>query len=270
MFRRSIITTRSCARCPWKTSPHIKISARSLWQTASYAHLSENLSSFLADTLLPTTDLVLPSAEKKKNVKFFFNPELCDITEDLVLSEPYMSVPYNERNRNIITAGNEEFVDHFLYNDSALHAEVAKLRDSFMNNAQALIHGDLHSGSVFANENGIKVIDPEFAFYGPMGYDIGNVIGNFFFSLASKIFTMPEETDAINALYRIIAETYDMTREKLLAKYDELVSFPALQGRGLQKALHRQRHGRLSRLCWHRDYPSCGRRFEGHGGHIRH
>lgn len=39
-----------------------------------YAHLSENLSSFLADTLLPTTDLVLPSAEKKKNVKFFFNP----------------------------------------------------------------------------------------------------------------------------------------------------------------------------------------------------
>lgn len=200
-----------------------------------YAHLSENLSSFLADTLLPTTDLVLPSAEKKKNVKFFFNPELCDITEDLVLSEPYMSVPYNERNRNIITAGNEEFVDHFLYNDAALHAEVAKLRDSFMNNAQALIHGDLHSGSVFANENGIKVIDPEFAFYGPMGYDIGNVIGNFFFSLASKIFTMPEETDAINALYRIIAETYDMTREKLLAKYDELVSFPLYKAEGFKK-----------------------------------
>ena len=173
-----------------------------------YAHLSENLSSFLADTLLPTTDLVLPSAEKKKNVKFFFNPELCDITEDLVLSEPYMSVPYNERNRNIITAGNEEFVDHFLYNDAALHAEVAKLRDSFMNNAQALIHGDLHSGSVF---------------------------GNFFFSLASKIFTMPEETDAINALYRIIAETYDMTREKLLAKYDELVSFPLYKAEGFKK-----------------------------------
>ena len=132
-----------------------------------------------------------------------------------------MSVPYNERNRNIITAGNEEFVDHFLYNDAALHAEVAKLRDSFMNNAQALIHGDLHSGSVFANENGIKVIDPEFAFYGPMGYDIGNVIGNFFFSLASKIFTMPE--------------AYDMTREKLLAKYDELVSFPLYKAEGFKK-----------------------------------
>jgi len=191
-----------------------------------YAHLSENLSSFMVDTLLPTTDLVLGSAEKKKYVKFFVNPELCDITEDLVLSEPYMSVPYNERNKNIITAGNEAFVEEFLYNDEDLHAEVAMLRDLFMNNAQSLIHGDLHSGSVFANEDGIKVIDPEFAFYGPMGYDIGNVIGNFFFSLANKVFTMPEETEAIDALCTIIAETFDMTREKMSAKYDELVSFP--------------------------------------------
>lgn len=190
-----------------------------------YSHLSETLSTFLANTLLPTTDLVLPSAEKKKRVKFFINPELCDITEDLVLSEPYMSTPYNERNKNIIFPGNEEFVETFLYNDDELHAEIAELRDRFMNDAQALIHGDLHSGSIFANENGIKVIDPEFAYYGPMGYDIGNVIGNLFFSWANKVYTMPYETEAINALEKTIAETFDKTSEKLLAKYDELVTF---------------------------------------------
>lgn len=49
-----------------------------------------------------------------------------------------------------------------------------------MNHAQALVHGDLHSGSIFVNEEGLKVIDPEFAYYGPIGYDIGNVIGNMF------------------------------------------------------------------------------------------
>jgi 5-methylthioribose kinase len=43
-----------------------------------------------------------------------------------------------------------------------------------MNNAQALIHGDLHTGSILIKEDSMKVIDPEFAFYGPMGYDIGN------------------------------------------------------------------------------------------------
>ena len=190
-----------------------------------YSHLSENLSTFLADVLLPTTDLVMDPQKKKQQVKFFINTELCEITEDLVLTEPYYDPYWNERNKNIITPGNEAFVKEFLYEDTALQDEVAKLRVGFMNNAQSLIHGDLHSGSIFANENGIKIIDPEFAFYGPMGYDIGNVIGNLFFSWANKFYTMPEEKDAIAALEKTIKELYDMTEEKLAKKYDEAVSF---------------------------------------------
>lgn len=199
-----------------------------------YPHISENISSFMTDTLLPTTDLVLDAEEKKKRVKFYTNPELCKITEDLVLTEPY----YNYKNRNIITPGNESFVREHLYEDEALHAEVARLRLNFMNNAQALMHGDLHSGSIFANADGLKVLDPEFAFYGPMGYDIGNVIGNLFFSWANKAFTRPDDPaaqQAIEALARLIAETYDLTREKLEKKYDELVAFPLYRTAAFQK-----------------------------------
>ena len=186
-----------------------------------YSHLAENLSTFMADTLLPTTDLVLDRAEKKKRVKFFTNPELCEITEDLVLTEPY----YDFKHRNIITKGNEAFVEKYLYSDNQLKAEVAILRERFMNCSQALIHGDLHSGSIFANLNGIKVLDPEFAFYGPMGYDIGNVIGNLFFSWANKAFTMPLEQAAIDALSKTISDVFDKTFEKISQKYDELVTF---------------------------------------------
>lgn len=199
---------------------------KELMENRIYPHLSENISNFLADSLLPTTDLVMDRQEKKKAVRLYINPELCDITEDLVLTEPYYDGPYVERNKNIITKGNEDFVLNELTNDEKLKVEVAKLRNAFMNNAQALIHGDLHSGSIFANEDGIKVIDPEFAFYGPMGYDIGNVIGNLFFSLANKIFTMPEEENAIAALEKTISEVFDMTAEKLDRKYDEIVEFP--------------------------------------------
>ena len=105
-----------------------------------------------------------------------------------------------------------------------------------MNNAQALIHGDLHSGSIFANEEGIRVLDPEFAFYGPMGYDIGNVIGNLFFSWANKAFTMPEQTDAIQALERTIRDTCDLTMEKLAAKYDQLVTFSLYRAPAFREA----------------------------------
>ena len=51
-----------------------------------------------------------------------------------------------------------------------------------MNDAQALIHGDLHTGSIFINKEHLFVFDPEFAFYGPIGYDVGNVLANMFFA----------------------------------------------------------------------------------------
>ena len=195
---------------------------RELMAGRFYPHLSEKISSFLADTLLPTTDLVLDAEEKKRRVRFYTNPELCKITEDLVLTEPY----YDYKGRNILTKGNETFVRTFLYTDEALHAEVAKLRLGFMNNAQALLHGDLHSGSIFLNETELKVLDPEFAFYGPMGYDIGNVIGNLFFAWANKAFTAPEKQAFCDALAGCIEEVFDLTREKLSRRYDELVTLP--------------------------------------------
>lgn len=48
----------------------------------------------------------------------------------------------------------------------------------FIEQAQSLIHGDLHTGSIMVTPESTQVIDSEFAFYGPMGYDIGAFLGN--------------------------------------------------------------------------------------------
>ncbi|MFQ7539865.1 MAG: phosphotransferase, partial [Clostridium sp.] len=152
----------------------------------------------------------------------FLNKELCDITEDLVLTEPYD----NYKNRNIVVEENKEFVKEFLYENDLLKADVAQLRDRFMNHAQALVHGDLHSGSIFINENGIKIIDPEFAFYGPMGYDIGNVIGNLFFAWARTQFIEPQQTEFLAWCSHTIAATIDRTMEKLSQVYEQCVECP--------------------------------------------
>ena len=107
-------------------------------------------------------------------VKSFINPELCEITEDLVLTEPYNDCNH----RNNVFPPIADFVRRELYEDDALKLAVAKLKFEFMNNAQSLIHGDLHTGSIFVKQDSTRVFDPEFAFYGPMGYDIGNVVAN--------------------------------------------------------------------------------------------
>ena len=187
-----------------------------------YPTFAEDISEFMARTLIPTTDLVVNRAEKKKRVQLFTNIELCDISEDLVFTEPY----YDYKGRNIITKGQEEYVKKALYSNEELKAEVGVLRNNFMNNAQSLIHGDLHSGSIFANKTGIKVIDPEFAFYGPMGYDIGNVIGNMFFAWANKHYTGSKNKEFIPWVEKTIEEIYDLTKVKMLRVYDERVDFP--------------------------------------------
>ena len=144
-----------------------------------FPDFANQITDFLVDTLVPTTDLIMKSEEKKKDVQKFINIEMCDISEDLVFTEPY----YDYKNRNVILEKNRDFVQKNIYDNERLHFKVAIMRNNFMNNAQALIHGDLHTGSIFINESGIKIIDPEFAFYGPMAYDIGNVIGNLYFAM---------------------------------------------------------------------------------------
>ncbi|QNM06663.1 S-methyl-5-thioribose kinase [Qiania dongpingensis] len=143
-----------------------------------YPMFGEQITNFLVNSLLDSTDVVMDHKAKKERVREFINPDLCEISENLVYGEPY--VDYNHRNN--VFPPNAEFVEREIYQDKELRLEAAKLKFEFMNHAQALIHGDLHTGSIFINQEHLFVFDPEFAFYGPMGYDVGNVIANLFFA----------------------------------------------------------------------------------------
>lgn len=136
------------------------------------------MAKFLYNTLFKTTDLVMDIKSKKETVARFVNYDMCEISERLVFTEPYM----NNQGLNSYSNENEEFIKKEFYNDPKMKYEVAKLKNLFMTKSESMIHGDLHSGSIFVNEKGLKVFDPEFAFYGPMGYDIGNIIASLMIS----------------------------------------------------------------------------------------
>ena len=125
-----------------------------------FPQLADDLTTFMVNTLLLTSDVVMNHKEKKELVKNYINPELCEITEDLVYSEPFT----NHNKRNELFPLNEGWIREHIYSDKELRMEVAKRKFSFMTNAQALLHGDLHTGSVFVRDDSTKVIDPEFAF----------------------------------------------------------------------------------------------------------
>lgn len=199
-----------------------------------YPKFADQISKFMANVYLPTTDLVMDRIEKKKNVKDFINVGPCDISEKLVLTEPY----YNYLGRNVFDEKLKPFVEQNLYNNSPLKVEVGKLRNNFMNNPQALIHGDLHSGSIFINDSDVRVFDSEFGFYGPIGYDIGNVIGNLVFPYVVQSAYLKKQNkgnkEFIAWLRKTIVDVYDLTFSKMAKKYDEIVKFPFYQERGFK------------------------------------
>ncbi len=162
------------------------IMRKGLIQGIKYPHFAEHIGLFMAKTLGETSDLVLDYRTKKEMVGQFINPELCKITEDLIFTEPYRPTE-----RNLFHKELEPQV-LALQADEALRVEVAKMKEKFMTHAQALVHGDLHTGSIMINQTETFVIDPEFAFYGPMGFDIGAVIGNLFLNYAAHEVRMPD------------------------------------------------------------------------------
>lgn len=70
------------------------LSDHEIMRTALIRHqkfplFADHITTFLVNTLLSTTDVVLDHKEKKEWVKQYINPDLCEITEDLVYTEPF-------------------------------------------------------------------------------------------------------------------------------------------------------------------------------------
>ncbi|WP_372814212.1 S-methyl-5-thioribose kinase [Paenibacillus sp.] len=160
-------------------SDHV-IMRKGLMDGNRYPLFAGHIATFLAQTLFYTSDLGMNQQQKKEQVKRFINPELCKITEDLIFDDPYTDSP----NNNVPPAIRDAV--EAVWKDQALHLEVAILRGKFLTHAQSLLHGDLHTGSIFIKADSTKVIDPEFAYYGPMGFDIGAVLANLLLNFASQ------------------------------------------------------------------------------------
>ena len=143
----------------------------------AYPGVPAQLGRYVARVAFHTSLFATDQGEIKQKVAEAINPELCKITEDLVFTEPY------------IIADNNSFVDELLPEieamraDETLRAQVGMMKYAFMTAAETLVHGDLHTGSVMVRNGDsgpeCRVIDPEFCYYGPVGFDLGALFGNY-------------------------------------------------------------------------------------------
>jgi 5-methylthioribose kinase len=155
-------------------SPHVVL-RKGLIAARTFPNVGRDLGRFLARTLVNSSDLRLGSAEKKALMSVFLaNTAMCKISEDVVFDEPYFAAPFNRH-----TTPQLDGLAAALARDTELKVAVQAMKSRFMNQPECLVHGDLHTGSVMVTDSDTRVIDAEFAFFGPMGFDIGVLIANF-------------------------------------------------------------------------------------------
>jgi 5-methylthioribose kinase len=188
-----------------------------LIQGRYFPRLAEDLSTFLAETLFYSSDFALLSADKKVMVDKSNNQDMCKITEDFVFTYPFEHHEMNDYNSAL-----PQSVIESVQKDPNVRAQVAQMKYIFMNKSEALLHGDLHTSSVMVNEQETFVIDPEFSFVGPMGFDIGAVIANLYlnyFSHAHK--TSAESVNYCQWLLQTIDDLWYKFEGKFLSLWAE-------------------------------------------------
>jgi 5-methylthioribose kinase len=163
--------------------PHV-ILRKSLMAGAALPSVGEHLGLYLARTLFRGSDFSMDTAEKKADLALFAgNVELSGITEDLFFTDPFHEHPRNRHTAGLATDAAA------IRDDRDLKLASMALKAKFCGNLQTLLHGDLHTGSIMVTETDSRVIDAEFAVYGPMGFDIGSLLGNFwlaYFALSAQ------------------------------------------------------------------------------------
>lgn len=159
--------------------------------------VAEALATYVADIGFGTSWYALGEEAFRHCAGESINSELCALTEDVIFTEPFLGADRNSYPPTIAA-----LVEQLQADPEWLRAAMVMKR-RFITKQEALIHGDLHSGSVFVRSSGaelsVKAFDSEFAFYAPIGFDLGLMWANFM-AAAARAAALQESDRAISLL----------------------------------------------------------------------
>eukprot|EP00939_MAST-03C_sp_MAST-3C-sp1_P001785 g1785.t1 len=158
-----------------------------------------HIGEYLATLFFHTSDVGATPSERAQLFKSFSpdnNAEMVALTGDVIFTTPFQRRPKDAFPNNYQKPFLDAIVES-VQNDIDLKRCIVALKHKFKTSNEALLHGDLHTGSVMATRDDTKVIDAEFACLGPIGFDIGLVFAHLFlaaFSLRARSLKLKSTT----------------------------------------------------------------------------
>jgi 5-methylthioribose kinase len=127
---------------------------------------------FLAAVALHARPWELPPSLEAQEAEETVNPIMTQLMEDVVFRFPYEDHPHNSFVAEVVPLVEE------IRGDAGFRSELETLRSRWRDSREAMIHGDLHTGSVMVAGRAARAIDAEFSTCGPIAWDLGELTGN--------------------------------------------------------------------------------------------
>lgn len=149
---------------------HLKIARFQLNKSIMFPKMAGQIADYLAKMHFYTSDYYLDTATFRKLQIRFSNSKMRSVFDDMAFG-----------NRDVDGSGkmgfelDPEYADFTrdLVFDPRVVLERYKLRELYMRKAEVLLHADFHTSNIFVDQEDLKVIDMEYAFFGPAAYDLG-------------------------------------------------------------------------------------------------
>eukprot|EP00040_Diaphanoeca_grandis_P019276 m.101737 g.101737 ORF g.101737 m.101737 type:complete len:388 (-) comp27346_c2_seq1:41-1204(-) len=139
--------------------------------------VAQNLSKFMIQLHEGSVRSSLTPEQIDTYEKTFSNTDMCGVTSEYVFTKAFRQ---DDTNRWDAALTDDIKTIH---NNTQFCMRVLELKKAFNTVKTSLVHGDLHTGSIMVDKAGnTKVIDAEFAFYGPPEFDVALALAGFCFS----------------------------------------------------------------------------------------
>nr|WP_320026789.1 phosphotransferase [uncultured Acetobacterium sp.] len=176
-----------------------------LCRMVKHGHFTNKIGAFFARNLFYSSNLHLTNYKKSEVERFFTNPEYTALVE--FLFHENIGVSWE---RDMIPGTAEKRTA--LVDNPAIQAEFKRLENKFMEDKECLIHTDLHSSNIMISADDVRIIDGEFAGFGPLAQDFGRLTASLSLNYVSWFGdtdrTAEEKADFHNYLLTTIEDLY--------------------------------------------------------------
>lgn len=195
---------------------HLSVVRFQMNQNKIFPIIGRQCGECMAKTEFYTSEFYQDRSDFRKLITQFENDELRKIMEDGLFMDRFGITDMDPT----MGKGFEDFAGQ-ITGDYSYRQERLKLRRNFITHTDALIHADFHTSNIMADENEMKLIDMEFSFMGPFGYDLGYLAGSILSQYCAACFK-PFDSEQKRFEYKayLLASIKDMFRS-YFAKFTE-------------------------------------------------